>query len=191
MDIQRQLLSRLPGLGKGLVEYYLSQPNYAVIAGVRDPAHATSKALQSLFKGNGSFLIVAKIESTSESDPASAVKELQSTHGIAALDVVIANAGISKVFPPVSEVKMADVREHFEVNVCGVICLFQAVLPLLNNAKAPKFVTLGTSAASLADMEKRNFPNPAYGTSKAALNYITLKIHFENPRLTAFPLDPG
>ena len=86
---------------------------------------------------------------------------------------------------------MSDVREHFEINVCAVIYLFQAVLPLLNKAKMPKFVTLGTSAASMADMEKRNFPNPAYGTSKAALNYITLKIHFENPKLTAFPLDPG
>ena len=162
-----------------------------VIAGVRDPAHGTSKALQSLPKGNGSTLVLVKIESTSETDAASAVKELQSTHGITALDVIIANAGISKVFPPVSEVKMSDVREHFEVNVCAVIYLFQAVLPLLNKAQAPKFVTLGTSAASMADMEKRNFPNPAYGTSKAALNYITLKIHFENPKLTAFPLDPG
>lgn len=185
------MLSRLTGLGKGLVDYYLSQPNYTVIAGVRDPAHATSKALESQPRGNGSSLIVVKIESTSETDAASAVKELQSNHGIKALDLVIANAGISKVFPPVSEVKMSDVREHFEVNLCGVIYLFQAVLPLLNNANAPKFVTLGTSAASMADMKKRNFPNPAYGTSKAALNYITLKIHFENPKLTAFPLDPG
>ena len=185
------MLSRLTGLGNGLVEHYLSRPNYTVIAGVRDPAHATSKALYSLSQGKGSSLIVVKIESTSETDPTSAVKEIQSSHGISAIDVVIANAGIAKVFPPVSEVKMSDVREHFEVNVCGLIYLFQAVLPLLNNAKAPIFVTLSTSGASLADMEKRNFPNSAYGASKVALNYLTLKIHFENPRVTAFPLDPG
>jgi norsolorinic acid ketoreductase len=116
---------------------------------------------------------------------------LKEKHGITALDIVVANAGISKVFPPVSELNIKDIQEHFDVNLYGVIRLFQAVLPLLNQAKAPKFVTLGTSAASLGEMASRNFPNSAYGTSKVALNYITLKIHFENPKVTAFPLDPG
>ncbi|ERF75989.1 hypothetical protein EPUS_01355 [Endocarpon pusillum Z07020] len=179
------------GIGKGFVEHYLSKPNYTVIAGVRNPNDATSKALFGLPKGPGSSIIVVKIDSASETDAASAIKKLQSAHGITALNVVVASAGISKVFPPVSEAKIPDVLEHFSVNVLGIIHLFQAVLPLLNNAKAPKFITMSTSAASLGDMEKRNFPNTPYGTSKAALNYITRKIHFENPKLTAFPLDPG
>ena len=158
---------------------------------MRNPDNTTSKALFDLPKGEGSSLIVVKIDSFSETDPAAAVKELESTYDITTLDIVVANAGISKVFPQVHEIQIADFQEHFNVNVHGIIYLFQAVRPLLNKAKAPKFITLGTSAASVGDMEKRNFPNANYGTSKVAVNYLTRKIHFENPNLTAFPLDPG
>jgi len=173
------------------VEHYLAQPYYTVIAAVRDPANATSKSLFDLPKGEGSSVIVVKIDSLSETDPATAVNELESVHGITSVDIAIANAGISKVFPQVAEIKIPDLREHLDVNVIGVIHFFQAVLPLLSRAKAPKFVTLSTSAASLGNMENRNFPNSDYGTSKVALNYITRKIHFENQNLIAFPLDPG
>ncbi|KAK2766855.1 hypothetical protein FQN54_006169 [Arachnomyces sp. PD_36] len=179
------------GLGRGLVEQYLARPHHTVIAAVRDPEAATSKALFNLPKGEGSSVILVKIDSSSQTDPEAAVKELQTTYGITTLDVVVANAGISKVFPLVHEINIEEFQEHFNVNVYGIIFLFKAVRPLLNKAKAPKFVTLGTSAASLGDMEKRNFPNANYGTSKAAVNYLTRKIHFENPNLTAFPIDPG
>ncbi|KAK2805417.1 hypothetical protein FQN51_000243 [Onygenales sp. PD_10] len=179
------------GLGKGLVEKYLARPKHTIIAAVRNPDNATSKALFTLPRGEESSLIVVKIDSFSAADPVAAVKELESTHGINALDVVVANAGISKVFPQVHEIQIADFQEHFNVNVHGIIYLFQAVRPLLNKANAPKFITLGTSAASISDMERRNFPNANYGTSKAAVNYLTRKIHFENPNLTAFSLDPG
>lgn len=40
-------------------------------------------------------------------------------------------------------------------------------------------------------MEKRNFPNAVYGTTKAALNYISRKIHFENEKLVVLAIDPG
>lgn len=176
------------GLGYGLAEVFLSRPNHTVIGAVRNPSTAT--ALKALPTGPGSSLIVVKIESTSETDPAAAVEEIKS-QGITAVDILIANAGISQVFPPVHEVEIANLLEHLQVNVFGVIQLFKAVRPLLLATKAPKFVTLSTSAASLSEMELRNFPNSVYGTSKAALNYITLKTHFENPTLTAFPLDPG
>ena len=181
----------LLGLGRGLAEHYLSQPNNVVIAAVRDPNHPTAKSLSSLPTGSGSSIIIVKVESTSETDADDAMKELTATHSISVLDIVIANAGISRVFPTVDKARIEDIQEHWNVNVIGVIRLFKACFPLLSKANAPKFITLGTSAASMTDMEKRNFPNVAYGTSKAALNYVTLKIHFENPNLTAFPLDPG
>jgi norsolorinic acid ketoreductase len=37
----------------------------------------------------------------------------------------------------------------------------------------------------------RPFPNAAYGTSKAALNYLTRKMHYEHENLIVFPIDPG
>jgi norsolorinic acid ketoreductase len=184
----QMILTCRAGLGYGLAETFLARPNHIVIGAVRNPSTAT--ALKELPTGEGSSLLVVKIESVSETDPATAIEDIKS-QGITALDIVIANAGISEVFPPVHEVKLPDLLKHLQVNVFGVILLFKAVRPLLLAAKQPKFVTIGTSAASLSEMATRNFPNSVYGTSKAALNYITLKTHFENPTLTAFPLDPG
>jgi norsolorinic acid ketoreductase len=182
------VLTRGTGLGYGLAEVFLARPNHIVIGAVRSPSTAT--ALKALPTGEGSSLIVVKIDSVSETDPATAIDEIKG-QGITALDIVIASAGISQVFPQVHEVEIPNLLEHFNVNVVGVILLFKAVRSLLLAAKEPKFVTLGTSAASMSEMASRNFPNSVYGTSKAALNYITLKTHYENPTLTAFPLDPG
>jgi norsolorinic acid ketoreductase len=182
------VLTRGAGLGYGLAETFLARPNHIVIGAVRNPSTAT--ALKELPTGEGSSLIIVRIDSVSETDPATAIEDIKS-QGITAVDIVVANAGISQVFPQVHEVELSDLLEHLRVNVFGVILLFKAVRPLLLAAKQPKFVTIGTSAASLSEMATRNFPNSVYGTSKAALNYITLKTHFENPTLTAFPLDPG
>jgi norsolorinic acid ketoreductase len=182
------VLTREAGLGYGLAEIFIARPNHIVIGAVRNLSTATT--LKALPTGEGSSLIVVKIDSVSDTDPATAIENSKS-QGITAVDILIANAGISQVFPPVHDVEIPDLLKHLQVNVFGVILLFKAVRPLLLAAKDPKFVTLGTSAASLSEMATRNFPNSVYGTSKAALNYITLKIHFENPTLTAFPLDPG
>jgi NAD(P)-dependent dehydrogenase (short-subunit alcohol dehydrogenase family) len=40
-------------------------------------------------------------------------------------------------------------------------------------------------------MESVPLKSTAYGASKAAVNYIVRKIHFENPGLIAFPISPG
>jgi norsolorinic acid ketoreductase len=44
---------------------------------------------------------------------------------------------------------------------------------------------------SIGDMESMPLKSSAYGGSKAELNYIVRKIHFENPGLIAFPISPG
>ncbi|KIW19620.1 hypothetical protein PV08_00193 [Exophiala spinifera] len=180
------------GIGKGLVAAYLSRPDTIVIAGVRNPTHPTSLSLQELPKEASSSLIVAKIDSLSETDAQDAVAELGSKHGVTSLDVVVANAGISAIWPPVAEARPSDMLEHYRVNVVGVTLLFQAVLPLLKaSAKSPKFVTVGSIAGSIAAQENAPVPNAAYGPSKAGLNWITKKIHLEHPDIIAFPLSPG
>jgi NAD(P)-dependent dehydrogenase (short-subunit alcohol dehydrogenase family) len=52
------------GIGKGLLELYLLKPNHLVIAGNRDPEHATSKALATLPTADGTSLLVVKIDAT-------------------------------------------------------------------------------------------------------------------------------
>ena len=136
------------GIGKGLLERYLAKPDHIVIAANRDPNHATSKALADLRKTEGSSLLVIKIDATVPTDAAEAMKQLQS-HGIDRLDIVIANAGISYIWPKVSEVKVEDMQKHTVPNTYGVIWLYQATLPLLKRSKASKWVSMGSSAGFL------------------------------------------
>ena len=75
------------GLGKGLLELYLAEQNYTVIAANRDPNHATSKALFDIPAGKGSKLIVVKLDASVPEDAASAVAEIKK-QGIEHLDVV-------------------------------------------------------------------------------------------------------
>ena len=163
-----------------------------MIASVRNPTHPTSLSLQELPKNPSSSLIIVKIDSISETDPKDAIAELRSKHNITSLDVVIANAGISAIWPAVADAKPSDMIEHYRVNAVGIALLFQAVLPLLKaSSTTPKFITLGTIAGSIAAQENAPVPNAAYGPSKAALNWITKKIHLEHPDMIAFPLSPG
>ena len=138
--------------------------------------------------------MTAAISSTDPGTPVSAIAELKSKHSITTLDTVYANAGISKIYPLASEAKLDDLREHFEVNTLGPLILFQATFPLLLASKhpaGPKFVVMSSSGGSIAGMEQAPMPNSAYGMSKAALNYLVRKVHFENEGLVAFAVHPG
>lgn len=193
LTIDQEKLIYFQGIGHGLFATYLSRPNHIVIGAVRDPASPVSKALYDLPTGPNSKAIIVKIDSASDTDALAAVHSLRADHAITALDLVIANAGILNAgFPRVEDVRPADMKAHFAVNTVGPVVLFQAVLPLLKAAvTAPKFVTVGSSAGSIGGMEQRPFPNAAYAPSKAAVHYLTKKIHVEHPELIALPVDPG
>jgi len=176
------------GLGKGLLQLYLAKPNHIVIAANRDLGHTTSKALADLPSGPGSRLIVVKTDASVESDPFEAVKKL-TTQGIDHLDLVIANAGVSYIWPKVSELKIADLQGHLTPNVFGVVWLYQATLPLLLKSTNPKWVTIGSSAGWLEN--QLPISNAAYATSKVAVHWLTKKMNGEEDQLTAFVISPG
>ena len=180
------------GIGNGFVKRYLARPHTTVIGTVRDPSAPASEALHDLPKAEGSRVIVVKIESTSETDALEAIKSL-STHNIDHIDIVIANAGIFSLsaFQKVSEMKSSDLLHHCDVNAAGPVRLFQAVLPLLEKAAAPKFMAVSTGVATIAGMEHFPFTVSSYGASKAALNFLVRRIHFENEGLIAFAVHPG
>lgn len=177
------------GIGLGLTKVFLMRPSTTVVAAVRDPSSA--KSLSSLPTAADSRLIVVKVDSTSSTDALSAVDSLKS-QGISHLDVVIANSGIASHYGPAASTPLEEARAHFEVNALGPLALFQATMPLLQKSDVtPKFVAVSTILSSLGDMEQMPMPTTAYGSSKAALNYIVRKIHFENEWLIVFPIHPG
>ena len=136
------------GLGKGLLELYLIKQNHIVIDANRDPAHASSKALADIPTDPDSKLIIVKTDASVKTDPFKAVKELEK-QGINHLNLVIANAGVSSVYPFVKDLKVVDLHANLLPNVFGVIWLYQTTRPLLLKAEKHKWVTMGSSAGWL------------------------------------------
>lgn len=176
---------------------FVARPATTVIAAVRDPLATSSVALQQLPTGESSRMIIVKIDSASQDDPAAAIRVLRSEHQVQHLDVVIANAAIGKTYPEVSAltckgITIEDMYEHFTINTIGPLLLFRAALPLLEKStRTPKFVVMSSFAASLGAMADCPYPNAAYGPSKAGVNYLSRKMHFEHEFLTTFALNPG
>ena len=141
--------------------------------------------------GKDSKVIIVKTDSASETDALTAVNALKSDYKITKLDVVIANAGISSYFGKAAVTPAEEMLLHFKINTVAPLLLFQATLPLLNNASTPKFITITSGAGSISNMGNLPVENTAYGASKAAANFVTRKIHFENPNIIAFPVQPG
>lgn len=87
----------------------------------------------------------------------------------------------------------------------GPLALFQATLQILQlraatadngrhgrGGKKGMFVAISSIGASIGGMDKVTVPSSAYGPSKAALNYIMRKAHFENHHdVCVFMIEPG
>ncbi len=180
------------GIGKALLSVLILRPNTTIIAAVRDVSSST-ETLSNLPVGPGSKLIIIKINSTSDTDPFEAAKELKTKYSITKLDVLLSNAGLletSAIVPTIGTPPDA-VRRHFEVNTIGPLNLIKAFIPFLEAAPAPKFFVITSIIGSIEAI--KDFPVPffAYGLSKAATNYLVRKIAFENPKVTAMAFNPG
>ncbi|KAL4797845.1 hypothetical protein BDV19DRAFT_377341 [Aspergillus venezuelensis] len=174
------------GIGRGILKLYLAKPNHLVIAANRNLNHPTSKDLLTLPTAEGTSVKVVKLDQTSPTDAAEAAQTLKK-EGIDHIDIYIANAAIAYVFPTLEEVKVEDMRAHFETNVVGFVRAYQELLPLLKaSSNSPKLVTIGSSAANMIPS-----PNAAYAPTKLVQHWYTKKIADTEPWLIAFPIDPG
>ncbi|KZO92386.1 NAD(P)-binding protein [Calocera viscosa TUFC12733] len=176
------------GIGLGIVAQLAVRENTVVFAGARNPSAATDlQALESKYPGK---VHIVKLTSTDEADNKAAVAKIKKVAG--RLDVVIANAGVSNSYTPSEQVSLDAMREHFEVNVLGPLVLFQASYQLLKaSSDTPKFIVVSTFLGSIEVGTKAPFPVLPYGTSKAAVNWLTAKLFWEHPGLIAVPVHPG
>lgn len=180
------------GLGRSLLENYLSRPDTVAIATVRDPSSSEAKALHNISKASGANLIIVRVESRSDTDCLSAISSIED-QGVSHLDLVIANAGYYAVpaEPQVAKISSKLLLEHVDVNAAGPIRLFQAALPLLQKAKKPIFMYMSTLAGSITATGDVPFPVGVYGASKAAGNFLIRRAHQEHPELIIFSMHPG
>ncbi|KAH6995470.1 hypothetical protein BKA56DRAFT_650379 [Ilyonectria sp. MPI-CAGE-AT-0026] len=115
-------------IGKGFAEKLLLQPGVHIVATVRDIKAATS--FNSPPKGEGSKLIILKLDSQVDADAATAVAQLWEDHGINSINVDIANAGVARSGTTISNTSPESFQDHFNTNPISPGMLFQAVSPL-------------------------------------------------------------
>jgi NAD(P)-dependent dehydrogenase (short-subunit alcohol dehydrogenase family) len=163
------------GIGAGLLRSYLLRPNHLVIGSVRDASSPSYSNLENLPTGANSCLHLVSLESTVESDAASAVASSQQALGIDHIDIVIANAGVNPPVVAPELTKAEDMLSTYKVNAVGPMWLYQATRELLAKAQKPIWITISSSAGSVTKLEEFGITKLlAYGASKTAVNWLTV-----------------
>jgi NAD(P)-dependent dehydrogenase (short-subunit alcohol dehydrogenase family) len=95
------------------------------------------------------------------------------------LDVLVNNAGVSLDSRIAISSLRAVMRETYEVNVFGLVCLMEAMVPLLARAAHPRVVNMSSGLGSIAqnsapDFEFASVKPLAYNSSKAAVTMLTV-----------------
>ncbi|KAI8676131.1 hypothetical protein LRP88_10844 [Fusarium phalaenopsidis] len=178
------------GLGKGLVAHYLGLPHTTVVAGVRDPAHETTQSLSQLPRGQGSRLVVEKIDAGSNESIHEAIRRITSSEDIQALDLVISNAGVGEITGPLTETSLELLQTYVQVNAYAPLELFKSTLSLLRKASHPKFLVI-TSVGGSFQLMNTTLPTAAYGASKALANYFVKWLSNEHQDVVVWAMHPG
>jgi NAD(P)-dependent dehydrogenase (short-subunit alcohol dehydrogenase family) len=165
------------GLGLASARALARAGSTVVIAG-RDQARVRDAAAQLRADGLDAEWLVLDV--TSPSSVAGAAGQVRQRHG--RLDILVNNAGILPEAASTGQHEFADpavFRATFETNVAGPVSVIEAFLPLLRNSAAGRVVNVSTTMGSLTDQSNPDSPYyqlvvPAYQSSKAALNSITI-----------------
>lgn len=98
------------------------------------------------------------------------------------LDVLVNNAGIlpeATNAGPKEALDLAMFEQTYATNVLGSVAVIEAFLPMIRRSPAGRIVNVSSTVGSLAHQTDPNSPwhsmvSPAYQSSKAALNAITI-----------------
>jgi NAD(P)-dependent dehydrogenase (short-subunit alcohol dehydrogenase family) len=167
-----------------------------IIACVRRLTTQFTDGLKNITSHPTSRVVVCELPDLNGSEPSSdkAWDDIRSSleanlHGFH-IDVLIANAGVSPPNVNAKDATPADFRLAFGVNVIGPLNLFRTFRISLLAAKDPKFVAISSLGGSI-ESGPGLAPMTSYGSSKAAVNYLTRKIHIDEDRITTLAIDPG
>ncbi|MEV5962792.1 SDR family oxidoreductase [Kribbella sp. NPDC051952] len=138
------------------------------------------------------------LDVTSDESVDSAAQQLEAEAG--GLDVLVNNAGVFGPRRTARELTADDLHLIYDVNVFGPIRMLHRFLPLLERSANPVVVNVSSGLGSIAaavDPEAYPaavpvwVPAPGYGSSKAALNMLTVQYARQLPELRINTVDPG
>ncbi|MFD6199176.1 SDR family NAD(P)-dependent oxidoreductase [Mycobacteriaceae bacterium NPDC060252] len=121
---------------------------------------------------------VLALDVTDDESVAAAARELGRREN--RLDVLINNAGIADEPPELADLTISHLQRTFDANFFGAVRAIHGFLPLLRKARTPVIVNVSSGLGSFGlitnprRVESEHLM-PAYGSSKAALNMLTLQ----------------
>jgi NAD(P)-dependent dehydrogenase (short-subunit alcohol dehydrogenase family) len=166
----------ITGANKGIgfeIARQLGKKGLLVVLGARD--EAKGKAGVERLRAEDIDAHFVKLEVSSQADVEALPGFFRQKFG--RLDVLVNNAGIAEWMND----DLATFRRTLEANVFGVVAVTYALLPLLKDSPAGRIVNQSSALGSLTSITNApeqfaNFVNPAYTTSKAALNGFTVAL---------------
>jgi len=172
-DKRKHRVALVSGGNRGIgfeVARQLAALGHTVILGSRDLAKGEAAA-RALGDGVPERVIAARLDVTDPAGVEDAVKEIDRRFG--ALDVLINNAAIH--YDTWQTAVAADVegvvRDAFETNLLGAWRMIRACVPLMRRNRYGRIVNVSSGAGAISSM---GAGTPAYSTSKAALNALTI-----------------
>lgn len=163
------------GLGRAVAEQ-LAERGMTVVIGARDEAAGAEAARQIGGKATSVRLDVTEPESVR-----AASAWIEGHHG--GLDVLVNNAGVlPEATSEAAEAVSLDLfKKTFATNLFGPVAAIEAFLPQLRKSSRGRIVNVSTTMGSLTDQTDPDSPYygtvvPAYQSSKAALNNLTIAL---------------
>jgi NAD(P)-dependent dehydrogenase (short-subunit alcohol dehydrogenase family) len=155
----------------------LAERGLTVLLAARDPDRAEAAAAG--LRAAGLDVTGLALDVTSAASVAAAAARVGQDPG--RLDVLVNNAGVLPEATGGDRPAAALFRETYEVNVFGPVAVTEAFLPLLRRSPRARIVNVSTRMGSLADHSDPASPYagvgvPAYRSSKAALNSLTVSL---------------
>lgn len=165
----------ITGANKGLgleIARQLGQQNITVVLAARDEAKAQTAAASLAAEGLDAHAV--KLDVTAAADIAALPEFFQAKFG--RLDILINNAGIQLDSGGITP---ENFRQTYETNVIAPYFITETLLPLLKAAPAGRIVHHSSIMGSMTvigapDQIPADFLAPAYCSSKAALNMLTV-----------------
>ena len=170
------------GIGAAAAKCFADQGTAVAVVGRRSqPLNETVQIIRS----NGGLALAIPADLGYTNVPAKIIEAVQKEWG--RLDVLVNNAAAIKHLP-IHQATLELFDEHIAVNVLAPYFLIQAALPYLQQSESAVVINISSSSGSLA------IPGQSmYGTSKAALEYLTRSLAAElapDIRVNAIAPDP-
>jgi NAD(P)-dependent dehydrogenase (short-subunit alcohol dehydrogenase family) len=176
-------IALITGANRGLgfeIARQLGQSGAKTLVAARDAEKGKQAAAELEAEDLDVDTVVLDIESASSVE--AATEQVTNDHG--RLDILVNNAGILPEATTPDAAKPLDMslfRRTFETNFFGTVAVTQGFLPLLRRSPAGRIVNVSSTMGSLADQsdpssQYYDLVVPAYQTSKAALNGLTVAL---------------